>query len=261
MGQDLLVRAIGEIALQISNGAFIRSVVHEKYPNLPPQIGCAVSYWSFIGQPASFYEAMRNKYRASLSANTTAKEFPQKTFIPPSPTPPASVAQFERYPATDIYSRPVRMPDFQGRDRNAKDYRTRIRNGIKEGPNFAGRYKVIQIGCGTGCTFVYVADVSTGRVLGFPHGGEYDQELELEYRFSSNLIRAWWIPPEYTTDYRLCMREDMLLKDDRFVSLDRSGTEKCPGYCDNGLCKPFWSLNDPDMATHRLLSILWFYRV
>jgi hypothetical protein len=74
-----------------------------------------------------------------------------------------SLAQFDRYPVSEVYRGPARMPDFQGRDRDAKDYRTRIRNGIKEGANFAGRYKVIQFGCGTGCAFVYVADVSTGK--------------------------------------------------------------------------------------------------
>jgi hypothetical protein len=156
-----------------------------------------------------------------------------------------SLAQFERYPVTEVYRGPVRMPDFQGRDRDAKDYRTQIRNGIKEGPNFAGRYKVIQFGCGTGCTFVYVADVSTGRVYSFPHGGEDDQELRLEYRISSNLIRAWWIPPNSPRDpvYDLpdsCLQEDFLLKDGHFVSLRRSGLAKCPAdYCDNGVCKAF----------------------
>jgi hypothetical protein len=97
--QELLVRGVGELALQISNGAFTRSMVHDRYPNLPPQIGCAVSYWSLLGKPASLYEAMRNEYRASPSTSTVAKEFSQKTYIPPSPLPatpttaPATIEQ------------------------------------------------------------------------------------------------------------------------------------------------------------------------
>jgi hypothetical protein len=55
----------------------------------------------------------------------------------------------------------LRMPDFLGRDRNYATYRTRIAEGIKVGPNFAGRYAFIEIGCGTGCRFAFVADVST----------------------------------------------------------------------------------------------------
>jgi clan AA aspartic protease (TIGR02281 family) len=86
-------------------------------------------------------------------------------------------AVFDKFPAGHGYQGTPVMPDFQGRDRNFNGFRTRIRNGIQEGANFAGRYKVIQFGCGTGCSFVIVADVSTGRVYNFPHGGEYDQML------------------------------------------------------------------------------------
>jgi hypothetical protein len=144
---------------------------------------------------------------------------------------------FDRFPIGDVYRGPPAMPDFQGRDQEFKDFRTRIRNGIKEGGNFAGRYKVIQIGCGTGCTFVIVADISTGRVYSFPHGGEHDQMLQLEYRVSSNLIRAWWVPNLDNMDR--CLQEDFLLRDGHFVSLGRSGLAACPGYCNNGVCKSF----------------------
>ena len=145
---------------------------------------------------------------------------------------------FDKFLVGEVYRGPPVVPDFQGRDRDFKNYRTRIRNGIKEGPNFAGRYKVIQFGCGTGCTVVIVADVSTGRVYSFPHGGEYDQELRLEYRISSNLIRAWWVPNPENTDR--CLQEDFLLRDGHLVSLGRSDPAACPaGYCEGGVCKSF----------------------
>jgi clan AA aspartic protease (TIGR02281 family) len=128
---------------------------------------------------------------------------------PPRPAPPGhgvtTLHRFDEYSVAEVYRGSPVMPDFGGRDRQFKDYRTRIRNGITEGANFAGRYKVIQIGCGTGCSFVLVADVSTGRVYSFPHGGEYDQGLELQYQISSNLIRAWWIPN--LEDIRLVYRK------------------------------------------------------
>src|SRR5215472_1578913 len=133
---------------------------------------------------------------------------------------------FDGFPAGSVYRGHPAMPDFQRRDREFKDFRTRIRNGIKEGPNFAGRYKVIQIGCGTGCTFVVVADVSTGRLYSFPRGGENYQMLQLEYRISSNLMRAWWVPNLDKTDS--CLREDFLLRSGQFLSLSRSGPAACP---------------------------------
>ena len=142
---------------------------------------------------------------------------------------------FDSHPVGNVYHGPPAMPDFQSRDREFKDIRTRLRNGIKEGTNFAGRYKVIQIGCGSGCTFVVVADVSTGQVYSVPSGGETDQMLRLEYRVSSNLIRTWWVPNLDKTDK--CLHEDFLFTGGHFRSLGRSGPVACPGYCNNGTCK------------------------
>jgi hypothetical protein len=128
------------------------------------------------------------------------------------------------------------MPDFQARDRSFNNFRTRIRDGIQEGANFASKYKVIQFGCGTGCSFVIVADVATGHVYSFPHGGEYDQMLRLEYRISSKLIRAWWVPS--LEDMDKCLQEDLLLEDGHFISIRKYELALCPkGYCDNGICK------------------------
>jgi hypothetical protein len=31
-------------------------------------------------------------------------------------------------------------------------------------PNFAGHYRIVDIGCGSDCTFIFVVDVITGRV-------------------------------------------------------------------------------------------------
>lgn len=98
---------------------------------------------------------------------------PRVAAVPQLPSTPS--ANFDKFPGGPRYQGTLVMPDFQGRDKDYNKFRTRIRNGIQEGANFAGRYKVIQFGCGTGCSFVIVADVSTGRVLSFPHGGEFDQ--------------------------------------------------------------------------------------
>ena len=118
------------------------------------------------------------------------------------------------------------MPDFQGRDREFRDFGTRIRNGITQGADFCGRHKVIQFGCGTGCSSVFVADVSTGQVFRFPHGGEYDQMLPLQYRLSSNLIRAWWL--QNSDSMGECLQEDLLFKDSQFTSLGKSASALCP---------------------------------
>lgn len=114
------------------------------------------------------------------------------------------------------YSGPVRYPDFKNRDQFYADFRTRITNGMRGGPNFAGRYALITIGCGTGCRSVYVADVSTGRVFAFPLGGEDNIYLNLSFTHNSRAVIAYWQNPEENQ----CIRTELIWKNDRFRKLD-----------------------------------------
>ena len=41
----------------LSNGAFASSVIKEKYPNLPPSLGCAFTYWRLIIDPSVDWRA------------------------------------------------------------------------------------------------------------------------------------------------------------------------------------------------------------
>ena len=96
-----------------------------------------------------------------------------------------------------VYQGPIQLPDFRGRDREFANFRTRIVNEMKTGPNFAGHYAVVEIGCGTSCRFVYVADVATGKVFAFPYGGEEYYMLDLSYGVKSDTVTAKW----YSNDY------------------------------------------------------------
>ena len=40
-----------------------------------------------------------------------------------------------------------------------------IRNGAKDGPNFAGHYTIVFWGCGAGCISLALADAITGKVF------------------------------------------------------------------------------------------------
>ncbi|MEY9097986.1 hypothetical protein ABIA24_000895 [Sinorhizobium fredii] len=104
----------------------------------------------------------------------------------------ADLIRAEQFPVTDIFSGKTTLPDFKGRDKAFNNFRTRIRNGMKEGPNFAGEYTVIQIGCGTGCSFVIVGNNRTGQPFDFPRGGEDNMYLSLEYQLTSKLMTAQW---------------------------------------------------------------------
>lgn len=85
---------------------------------------------------------------------------------------------------------PITMPDFEGRDKSARMFRTRIRNGLAEGANFNGHYSFITFGCGTSCVLSYIADTRTGKVFEPPFGGESTPELAIEFKFDSNLIQV-----------------------------------------------------------------------
>lgn len=96
------------------------------------------------------------------------------------------------YPAKSVFTGQTQLPDFKGRDRDFNTYRTRIREGMRGGPNYAGQYSVIQIGCGTGCSFVIVGDNKTGRPMSFPRGGENNMYLQLQFGLDSRLLIAQW---------------------------------------------------------------------
>jgi hypothetical protein len=103
-----------------------------------------------------------------------------------------STITFSNFPPPTFYDGALSYPDFDGRDRWARMYRTRIRNGIANGVNFGGKYALVEIGCGTSCRFAFLADVSTGMVYSFPYGGEEHYQLGLVYAADSRLIRANW---------------------------------------------------------------------
>lgn len=117
---------------------------------------------------------------------------------------PASVSAQQspdRATVSQIYSGQKRLPDFAGRDRKYRDFRTRIINGIKAGPNFAGHYSLIIFGCGASCRSVVLADVTSGRLYDFPLSGEEFPALDLKFKPNSRDVIAHW------EDSERCMRE------------------------------------------------------
>ncbi|AFL53328.1 hypothetical protein ABIE78_000779 [Sinorhizobium fredii] len=111
----------------------------------------------------------------------------------------ADVFRPDQFPITDIFTGKTKLPDFKGRDKAFNNFRTRIRNGMQEGPNFAGEYSVIQIGCGAGCSFVIVGNNRTGQPLDFPRGGEDNMYLTLKYQLTSKLMIAQWADYDQST--------------------------------------------------------------
>lgn len=90
---------------------------------------------------------------------------------------PACPARFSTLLADSIFrgyavratTRVPRLVEPNVRSGRARLYRTRIREGAAQGPNFAGHYTIIPIGCGAATVCVAIVDATTGHVY-FPPG-------------------------------------------------------------------------------------------
>lgn len=124
--------------------------------------------------------------------------------LPPLPDwARAPAPRFEDFPATESFSGTPAPVDLRSRPW-AREFRTVLRAGAAEGPNFAGAYTLVLWGCGTQCQRWAVVDARTGRV----HGHPFDAELLVEFRRDSRLVvvnpprldetpTPWRPPPAY----------------------------------------------------------------
>src|SRR2546423_14662404 len=81
-----------------------------------------------------------------------------------------ALAQANATPRFEDYPAPVfkgRMAALKLNGSEARNFRTRLREGAQQGVNFAGHYTVVQWGCGAGCLQVAFIDAKTGAVF-FP---------------------------------------------------------------------------------------------
>lgn len=134
--------------------------------------------------------------------------------------------KFFDYPATTLNIQ-TELPSFTGKTKEFEYFRTRISEEMLEGPNFAGHYSVIQLGCGTTCTFVLIGNNKTGDILTIDKGGENTPYLELEYRLDSRLLVTQW------GAYGKCEREYYEMRNNEFHSIKK----EFPPLNEYGECK------------------------
>lgn len=91
-------------------------------------------------------------------------------------------------------------PAYRGRNaapvlatKEANQFRTMIRNGAREKPNFNGHYIVTIWGCGTDCAMGAIIDEITGKVVSLPvvagtPEGVADDDAHFAYRLDSRLL-------------------------------------------------------------------------
>src|SRR4051812_32324824 len=94
----------------------------------------------------------------------------------------ATEPSFQDYPARNTSASEKPRIDFQSPV--ARKFRTRIRAALKGSPNFAGRYYLIQVGCGSECTNLVLVDAATGKVIDPGNLALAD----VDFRLSSHLL-------------------------------------------------------------------------
>jgi len=73
------------------------------------------------------------------------------------------VPAYGDFPTRGSFTGSPAAPDLASAKR-AAEYRTVLRRGAAVGPNFAGRYTVVQWGCGSPCKAFAILDAVTGHV-------------------------------------------------------------------------------------------------
>lgn len=119
--------------------------------------------------------------------------------------------RFADYPVTP-YVGAVASPQYRGNGEWARNYRTRVAEGMAQGPNFAGSYTIIEIGCGSSCRFAIMVDVSDGEIMSFPLGGEDNYQLHMTYSTDSRLLKAVWMDTDKSDNFDTCVAQDYVLE-------------------------------------------------
>lgn len=86
---------------------------------------------------------------------------PQETSSVQKENPP----RFEDFPVVEEFHGKPAWVDLSSHP-SARTFRTRLRDGAKKGPNFAGHYALVFWGCGNECQASLVIDLCTGKVYG-----------------------------------------------------------------------------------------------
>jgi hypothetical protein len=101
--------------------------------------------------------------------------------------------RFEDYPIDKVYQGKPKHVNLQSHPQ-ANKWRTVLRGGAKEGPNFAGHYTIVQWGCGSSCHRFAIIDAETGKVY-FPKniscvscGWWWEKDCGLQFIKNSNLL-------------------------------------------------------------------------
>ena len=97
-----------------------------------------------------------------------------------------------------------------------------VREQFKKGPNFAGRYSVITLGCGSECVYAVMFDLSSGARIVFPVYPEGDKNrysLSVKSRRDSDMLIIKYFEGNTGEKANNCTFEGYLYRGGRFEKL------------------------------------------
>lgn len=104
---------------------------------------------------------------------------------------PESAPKFSHYQVRTVFrGKPTRVVITGAK---ARQFKTRLREDSRLGPNFAGNYTVVFWGCGTGCAQIAIVNAITGKVIWLPQDwvdipDEQGVKANRNYRLDSRLL-------------------------------------------------------------------------
>lgn len=127
-----------------------------------------------------------------------------------------NIPQFEDYsvPVTEniVVADDVDFDSYKG----SWSFRTRLRKGLKLGPNFADKYVVVTHGCGTSCQVNWILNAETGKVLdrfSSTYGASYRRDSRLIVRNNPdfNNVETEYYSLLYIIDYYKIWNDELRL--------------------------------------------------
>lgn len=132
---------------------------------------------------------------------------------------PSNLPKFKDFPSLEAYKgggAPVDLKSYP----EAYKYRTRLQDGVKAGPNFAGHYVVVTIGCGTNCQSQWIVDANNGKVL-----GRFSSSLGAAYRIDSTLLILNPLTGELKEKYKESPNAKFLKEETSYLSWEKDRPE------------------------------------
>ena len=95
----------------------------------------------------------------------------------------AERSEFSRFPAAKTTTASLQRIDWESHPQ-ARSYRSRLRELIGAKADFAGHYKILEVGAGTMASQIFVVDVENGKVYLAP----FIASLGVKYTLNSRLL-------------------------------------------------------------------------